>query len=146
MTKLSPEAFRKEILVHGLLFLGLTLPSWLLYQGITITWIRLILMGQFGFCLVVGLFNLYTVFNAKAFKRALTARNDERYQLIQHKAEIFGYRSLLFLLGLVVGFEGAGQLFGSSSLVLGIWEFALLMMTLNAVTYALAKLYYQHRL
>lgn len=103
-------------------------------------------MGQFGFYLVVGLFNLYTVFNAKAFKQALTARNDERYQLIQHKAEIFGYRSLLFLPGLVVGFEGAGQLFGYSSLVLGIREFALLMMTLNAVTYALAKLYYQHRL
>lgn len=146
MTKVDAKGFRRELLFNVLVMpivVGILIFLW---QSLSVTWVRFLLAGEIGFYLVFICYSAYQLINHKAFKRGLIIRNDERYQLIKDKANLTVYLVAATFLGACFSFDAMGDVLGTPTLSLAIWEFILVLVGLCGVSYALAKLYYQHRL
>lgn len=146
MTKVDAKGFRRELLFN-VLFMPIAVGILIfLLQGLNVTWVKFLLGGEIGFYLVFICYSAYQLINQAAFKRGLIVRNDERYQLIKDKANLTVYLVAATFLGACFSFDALGDVLGTVTLSLAIWEFILVLVSLCGVSYALAKLYYQHRL
>lgn len=146
MAKQSKKAFRQELflnVVSGILSIGITL---FLIPRLEAGIFQALLWAEVGFYLIFVAHSIYQLVNPKAFKRGWIARNDERYQLIKNKANLTAYLMSLGFLGACFSFDALGHVLGTPTISLAIWEFIMILISLGGLSYALAKLYYQHRL
>lgn len=146
MTKLTAKQYQQFLLLNVLLTPTSIGISLFLIQRVSSPLMRFLLWAELGFYLVFIGSSLYRLLNKQAFKRALTARNDERYQLIKDRARLTAYHVMAGVLGACFSFDALGHFMGFATLNLAIWEFVLILVCLSATAYALAKLWYQQRL
>lgn len=146
MTKLSSKAFRQYLLMSVMAGLGNIAIMLFLLARLEAGVFQILLWAEVGFYLVYVAHSSYQLLSPKAFKRGLIARNDERYQLIDDKAKLAVYVVVAFFLGVCFSIDALGYVLGTQTISLAIWEFILILISLVALSYGLAKLYYQHRL
>lgn len=143
MKKISESHYRRLLYLNCSAPLFAAYIIWRIANSVTSDWVRFILMFQVGMFGVISLYSLYQLSSKKAFRRGFIARNDERYQVITEKCQLFSFRTLMFVLGLVTSLEGSRYLFETPSiLTITAWEFNLVLFVIVAISFSLAKIYY----